>query len=63
MKLLTVEDVAGVLKKSPHTINQWICNGAGCGGLFRKIGGSPLILETDLNEWILNTPKLGEDKC
>jgi hypothetical protein len=58
MRLLNVEQVAEVLKKSPHTINQWISNGAGCGGLFRKIGGSPLMLEDDLNNWILNSPKV-----
>ena len=60
MKLLNVDDVAGVLKKSPHTINQWISNGAGCGSLFRKIGGSPMLLESELNEWILSAPKVGD---
>jgi hypothetical protein len=62
MKLLNVEEVATILKKSPSTINQWISNGAGCGGLFRKIGGSPLILEDDLNVWILSVPKVGGEK-
>lgn len=56
MKLLTVEEVAEILRKSPHTINQWISNGSGCGGLFRKIGGSPLVLESDLEKWIKETP-------
>ena len=58
MRLLNVEQVAEILKKSPHTINQWISNGSGCGGLFRKIGGSPLMLETDLNDWILSAPRV-----
>lgn len=60
MKLLNVEEVAERLKKSPHTINQWISNGSGCGGLFRKIGASPLILEDDFNNWVLNSPRLNE---
>ncbi len=62
MKLLNVEEVATILKKSPSTINQWISNGSGCGGLFRKIGGSPLILEDELNQWILSVPKVGCEK-
>jgi hypothetical protein len=62
MKLLNVEEVATILKKSPSTINQWISNGAGCGGLFRKIGGSPLIFEDDLERWLRSLPKVGGEK-
>lgn len=62
MKLLNVEEVATILKKSQSTINQWISNGNGCGGLFRKIGGSPMILEEDFNKWVLNTPCLSDVK-
>lgn len=52
MKLLTVQEVAEVLRKSPHTLNQWISKGEHCGPLFKKIGGAPLMLETELISWV-----------
>jgi hypothetical protein len=59
MKLLTADEVADRLNKSRVTIDQWISKGQHCGTLFRKIGGAPMMLESDLNNWIMTSPRIG----
>ncbi len=51
MVLLTVEEVALLLKRSKSTIYKWVSSGEYMGKYFKKIGGKPMISQEDFNKY------------
>ncbi len=51
MVLLTVEEVAFLLKRSKSTIYKWVSSGDHMGKYFKRIGGKPMITEEDFDKY------------